>query len=142
MQLECGQWGDDFKYGIDIGDGIDTSSFIIPSRFIQIPVENAVKHGLRAIEGKKLLEIRIRKESDGITVSIVNNGTGYQPRLGTSGTGKGLQVIYQTILLLNNKNTSKIRFEIGKNEPDNKDNEGTKVQYFFPSGFDDSCFSK
>ena len=142
VQLECGQWGDDFKYVIDIGDVIDTSSFIIPSMFIQIPVENAVKHGLRAIEGKKLLEISISKESDGITVSIVNNGTGYQPRLGTSGTGKGLQVIYQTILLLNNKNTSKIRFEIGKNEPDNKDNGGTKVQYFFPSGFDYSCFSK
>ncbi len=142
IQLECSSWGNDFNFTLDTDDGIDTKSFTIPSMFIQIPVENAIKHGLRAIDGEKTLAIRIRKESGGITVSIVNNGRGYSPRLGTSGTGKGLQVIYQTILLLNNKNNSKIKFGIGKNMPGNKGYEGTKVTYFFPSGFDYSCFSK
>ena len=143
VQLECGHWGDSFEYILDVDKEIDVKTFIIPSMFIQIPVENAVKHGLRSIvEGKKILEIRISKEAGGIAVSIVNNGTAYKPRLNTSGTGKGLQVIYQTIILLNNKNTSKIKFEIGGNDSGNYGGEGTKVRFFFPSGFDYSCFSK
>lgn len=140
INLECGAWKDDFEYHCHIDEEIDTSSFIIPSMFIQIPVENAIKHGLRAISGKKELSIAARKEPSGVRIVIVNNGTGYKPRLASSGTGKGMQVIYQTILLLNRKNTEKIEFKIGQNNAPGTvgiaGQEGTKVEIFIPSKFD------
>ena len=74
---------------------------------IQIPVENAIKHGLRGTEGKKMLAIDIEDKENDTVITVRNNGTGYKPRLMSSGTGKGLKVIYQTIELLNIKNKNK-----------------------------------
>ena len=52
VQLECDRWGDNFEYIKRISDDIDLEREIIPSMFLQIPVENAIKHGLRGIEKK------------------------------------------------------------------------------------------
>lgn len=136
VNLECGRWGKDFTYRLDVADNIDTEKFRIPSMIIQIPVENAIKHGLRGIEeGERLLEIDIAADDDCVKIAIVNNGTGYRPRLMSSGTGKGMQVIYQTIQLHNMKNREHISFSIGKDKPDNGGMEGTRVVYTIPRKF-------
>ncbi len=140
IPLECGAWGEDFSYRCDIDPDIDAAAFVMPSMFIQIPVENAIKHGLRAIDGKKPLHIAICKKDGGFAITITNNGIGYQPHLLSSGTGKGLQVIYQTILLLNKRNAAKITFKIGKDNPSNQGCEGTRVEIFIPENYDYSAF--
>lgn len=143
VSLQCAQWKDDeFTFRCHIDDSIDSHSVVIPSMFIQIPVENAIKHGLRGMDGHKELNISIRKESNGIHVEITNNGIGYKPKVMTSDTGKGMQVIYQTIMLLNRKNTEHIRFNIGQLNPDNTGLEGTKVEIYFPSNFDFTRFGR
>lgn len=136
VNLECGRWGSDFHYRLSVAGDIDADSFRIPSMMIQIPVENAIKHGLRGIEeGERVLDIDITCEDGNVKIAIVNNGTGYRPRLMSSGTGKGMQVIYQTIQLHNMKNKEHISFTIGKDKPDNGGMEGTRVVYTIPCKF-------
>lgn len=103
--------------------------------FIQIPVENAIKHGLRGIEGERRLNISCRRCNDGLQIVVVNNGLGYKPQMFSSGTGTGMKAIYQTILLLNKRNSRKITFDIGEAFPESSGNQGTRVQIFVPDNF-------
>ena len=109
--------GSDFVLTLSIDDKLNTEQIIIPSMIIQIPVENAMKHGLAGIEGEKRLTISVIPEGNGVRIIIVDNGRGYLPHMisPSRGTGTGLKVLYQTIQLLNQKNKGeKICFEIKK----------------------------
>lgn len=135
VSLECNTWGADFRFEINCPESIDTATTQIPSMIIQIPVENAIKHGLRGTEGKKMLAIDIEDKENDTVITVRNNGTGYKPRLMSSGTGKGLKVIYQTIELLNIKNKNKIRFSISADNPENTGSEGTRVVISIPKSY-------
>ena len=115
--LESGRVGKDFTASVVVEEGLDAKSIMIPSMIVQIPVENAMKHGLAGIEGEKRLTISVIPEGNGVRIIIVDNGRGYLPHMisPSRGTGTGLKVLYQTIQLLNQKNKGeKICFEIKK----------------------------
>lgn len=117
INLEQTSLGSDFILTLSIDDKLNTEQIIIPSMIIQIPVENAMKHGLAGIEGEKRLTISVISEGNGVRIIIVDNGRGYLPHMisPSRGTGTGLKVLYQTIQLLNQKNKGeKICFEIKK----------------------------
>lgn len=135
IHLECDSWGDAFVGNIDVDPEINPEEVIIPSMFIQIPVENAIKHGLRGIDGERRLNISCRRCNDGLQIVVVNNGLGYKPQMFSSGTGTGMKAIYQTILLLNKRNSRKITFDIGEAFPESSGNQGTRVQIFIPDNF-------
>ena len=132
IRLEQGRLGDDFSMDIKIEEDVDIQQVIIPSMVVQIPVENALKHGLAGIEGLKSLRISVCRRGNGILIDICDNGRGYFPQTlsSTRGTGTGLKVLYQTIQLLNDKNREKIRFEI-KNLVNNGQT-GTQVLIYIP----------
>lgn len=44
--LESGRVGEDFTASVVVEEGLDAKSIMIPSMIVQIPVENAIKHGL------------------------------------------------------------------------------------------------
>ncbi len=106
---------------------------------LQIPVENALKHGLSQVEGKKTVVIKIRKEGTGIKVRITDNGTGYYPEKEsrTSGTGTGLKVLNQTIEILNLQNAEKITFSLSKKNKEKQN--GTSVELFIPFNYQYKC---
>lgn len=79
---------------------------------LQIPVENAIKHGLRGKEGRKYLDIRIHRHADEIELFIRDNGGGYRLGSGSSGTGTGMKVIIRTLQLLNAYNNRPIVMRI------------------------------
>lgn len=135
VQLECNRWGDDFKYVKRISEDIDPEAVIIPSMFLQIPVENAIKHGLRGIDKNRILELDISKDNNGIRLVVKNNGLKYRPQMITSGTGTGMKVIYQTIAFLNSKNVSKIEMSISANTSPEGAEEGAMVEIFIPSNY-------
>lgn len=132
IDLEKGRVGEDFVATVTVEDGLDASQILIPSMMVQIPVENAIKHGLVGIEGAKELTVQVAREGEGICITVSDNGRGYMPQLSsvTRGTGTGLKVLYQTIQLLNTKNKSdKIRFNI-TNRSDGQT--GTLVSVYVP----------
>ena len=130
--LESGRVGKDFTASVVVEEGLDAKSIMIPSMIVQIPVENAIKHGLAGKDGEKELTIR---EGKGVRIVICDNGRGYLPQVASStrGTGTGLKVLYQTIQLLNTKNKNeKIRFNIDNR---NDGQTGTQVSVYIPFHF-------
>lgn len=133
--LESGRVGEDFTASVVVEEGLDAKSIMIPSMIVQIPVENAIKHGLAGKDGEKELTIPISREGKGVRIVICDNGRGYLPQVASStkGTGTGLKVLYQTIQLLNTKNKNeKIRFNIGNR---NDGQTGTQVSVYIPFHF-------
>ena len=133
--LESGRVGEDFTASVVVEEGLDAKSIMIPSMIVQIPVENAIKHGLAGKDDEKELTIRISREGKGVRIVICDNGRGYLPQVASStrGTGTGLKVLYQTIQLLNTKNKNeKIRFNIDNR---NDGQTGTQVSVFIPFHF-------
>lgn len=114
---------------------LSQSNILIPSMLIQIPVENAIKHGLMPLdEPNKELSIQINESSELLTIFIVDNGVGINSASSyTKGTGLGLNILYQTIHLLNTKNTNKIAFKITDRSSENE--RGTKVEIQIPTRF-------
>lgn len=133
--LESGRVGEDFTASVVVEEGLDAKSIMIPSMIVQIPVENAIKHGLVGKDGTKELTIRISRDGKGVRIVICDNGRGYLPQVASStrGTGTGLKVLYQTIQLLNTKNKNeKIHFNIGNR---NDGQTGTQVSVYIPFHF-------
>ena len=135
IRLESGRVGEDFTVSVVVEEGLDAKSIMIPSMIVQIPVENAIKHGLAGKDDEKELTIRISREGKGVRIVIFDNARGYLPQVASStrGTGTGLKVLYQTIQLLNTKNKNeKIRFNIDNR---NDGQTGTQVSVFIPFHF-------
>lgn len=88
-------------------------NIMIPSMFIQILVENALKHGLKGRHGDKRLSISVKTGNGRYTVSVTDNGTGFDIRhRNNNSTGTGLKVIRSTISILNRMNKRKMRLSI------------------------------
>jgi LytS/YehU family sensor histidine kinase len=124
-----------FDFEIHIEEGINTQ-WLIVAMMIQIPVENAIKHGLMPFEGEKRLSISIAEEAKDLIITIRDNGIGFTASSGRStGTGTGLNTLLQTISLLNQRNKNKIKFTIGENKLSNGENKGVVVRISVPDKF-------
>jgi tetratricopeptide (TPR) repeat protein len=136
LKMEQPTLGSDFQTYWEIDERIETKQFRIPAMILQIPVENALKHALRQKEGEKNLMIALTLIEFGLLITIQDNGEGYYPDklTNTKGTGTGLKVLYQTIQLLNSKNTRKIGFDISNLQ--GKTTTGTKVEITVPVDYD------
>jgi sensor histidine kinase YesM len=103
---------------------------------IQIPVENAIKHGLMPMEGAKKLTISITDHDEYQQITVTDNGIGLKASTGRStGTGTGLKVLMQTIHLLNTNNSSKIKFTVQELDAKNGISSGTAVDIQIPNSF-------
>lgn len=112
LKLEQLRFG--FKFNISVADDINVCETEIPSLLLQPLVENAVKHGVSALQEKGIVSINfIRKQNDMI-VSVTDNGAGFHSAPNTSGFG--LKLTRDRIKLLNDfTNGQAISFEIKAN---------------------------
>lgn len=108
----------DFKFTLNIQPGIE--NILIPSMSIQILAENAIKHGLKGLERQQNLTITVIKENDITTITVENNGRGFDSTKG-SGNGLGMNIIRQTIAAVN-KRSKKAKMDMDVHNI--KDNEG------------------
>lgn len=107
----------------------------VPSMFIQILVENSVKHGLKRREGAKRLRIHVEQDGTGCRVTVTDNGTGFDIRHSDpSSTKTGLKVIRSTINIINRENKHKIRLGIRNLHADDGSIAGCEVTLMIPSG--------
>lgn len=125
--------GDDFHFNIDIAPDVDASSVRIPSMFIQILTENAIKHGLRNKEGDKRLCINVTRDSNCTVIKVSDNGPGFNPNVLRRKTG--MNIISQTIAVINVRNKDKIRFSIRNiYSDDSKQPNGCEATLRVPDG--------
>ena len=129
--LEESSLGESFVYKLDVDEMLQLKEVYVPSMLLQIPVENAIKHGLRLKEGKRLLSIRITRKEEKVEVVICDNGGGYHKTSVNRGTGTGMKVITQTIQLLNSYNRNPIVMTIN-NVPVGEGETGCEVRFVLP----------
>jgi tetratricopeptide (TPR) repeat protein len=76
LELEMIRFKDKFDYEIKVDEEIDTLLYKVPTMLIQPYVENSISHGLMPCEGKGLVKISLRLESQYISCTIEDNGIG------------------------------------------------------------------
>ena len=118
VEIEGRQIGPDFHFYKDISTDVDTKTVILPAMIVQVFVENALKHGLRTKkcpphlpEGQRKLTIRISRIEESTLIEVIDNGQGLQQPVNKGGIG--IQLIRQTIELLNERNENRIAFGVG-----------------------------
>lgn len=141
VEVKCANFGDDFELLLEVGPGVDISR-MIPSMFIQIFVENAVKHGLMSYPGHKILGLFISHEDGSTRIVIVNNGRMESPAE-AKGTGTGLRIVSQTIHTLNAVNSQPIILSHSiEKSPFEEEGKCYKVQIVIPDDYDFSPLAK
>jgi tetratricopeptide (TPR) repeat protein len=130
VELQRSRIPQPFSCEFHIDDAVDLNKQI-PCMMLQIPVENAIKHGLMPMEGEKMLTVFIEKVNDKLEIKVEDNGIGRENSKGrTTGTGTGLNVLLQTIRLLNQQNKEPVLFMIIDREP-----QGTIVKITIPENY-------
>lgn len=106
--------GDSLHYEVNLSPSINQDTMMIPSMFIQILVENSIKHGLAEKEGDKNILVDIHLNKNGATnISVIDNGSGFDIRHSNAGSTKtGLSVIRNTISIINQRKKQKMLFAI------------------------------
>lgn len=88
----------------------------IPVGLLQIPVENALLHGLRnKIDGNCVLEIDFKEDETHYFVTITDNGVGREEAIKINNfkkNGNGLKTIFEMITIINQHQKNAIVFEI------------------------------
>lgn len=104
VDIERTVLGDDFTFDVEAPEDDVMKQICIPTMFVQILVENAIKHGLRGLDGEKRLNVTISHDDDGTDIIVADNGRGFDIRsAATNGTRTGLDIIRHTIRIINQR---------------------------------------
>lgn len=77
LQLEKLRFDDKFDYFVQVEDGVDTKNSYVPAMLLQPYVENAIRHGIRHLQGKKgQIGILISRQNENLICTIDDNGVG------------------------------------------------------------------
>lgn len=135
LAVETPLMGDDFDFSLQIDPEVDVENTYIPSMFVQILVENALVHGLRGWEGRKILQVKVGRKQPGYTVvSVLDNGRGFDIRQkGKKRTGLG--IITQTLAVVNEHNRHKMTFSLQNRKAEDGSVAGCLAQVCIPDGF-------
>ena len=127
--------GDDFTYEVNAPSDDELAEIMVPSMFIQILVENSIKHGLKNRKGAKRICVDITKGETDCTITVTDNGTGFDIRNSNpSSTKTGIKVIRNTINIINHENKRKIRLDIKNIDAPDGSVAGCQVTLMLPLG--------
>jgi tetratricopeptide (TPR) repeat protein len=126
--------GNNFEFHIDALSNDILQSIKIPSMFVQILTENSIKHGLMEKEGLKTLSIIVTQNKIGTTISVKDNGIGFGiQKSNSSSTKTGLNIIRQSLFIINQRNSKKMTFSIHNILSENNEILGCEAILYIPS---------
>lgn len=109
----------DLKYSVK-NSNLISIDYKIPVGLLQIPVENALLHGLRnKTDGNCVLEIEFEENEKQYFITITDNGVGREKANQINNfkkNGNGLKTIFEMIALINHHQNKAINFEIMNKE--------------------------
>ena len=103
-----------FDFDMVVDDEIDQFDTFLPPLLLQPIIENAVQHAVRPNMQLNLdaaIKVHVSATSDGILVTVKDNGPGYQKVLGTD-QSHGLAIIEERLELLSKKHQSVFQMSI------------------------------
>lgn len=105
VDIEHAMLGEGFTFTVNTPADDVLKNIQIPTMFVQILVENAIKHGLKGKEGQRELNVTINvSDSNDTDITVTDNGCGFDIRsLSQGNTRTGLDIIRHTIRIVNMK---------------------------------------
>ncbi|MEQ9288460.1 MAG: tetratricopeptide repeat protein [Cyclobacteriaceae bacterium] len=125
---------DSFDYKIEVDEKIDVEADTIPPMFVQPFVENAIEHGLINTKDHGLIEIKLGKENEHISIAIRDNGGGLaisSPEL-KEHNSLASTIIRERMALFNKNLKDKIQLALDNITNEQGDILGTKVELKVP----------
>ena len=117
LDIENMRFHNKFTYEINVDEDIDLNAIRFPALLMQPFVENAIWHGLMPTKKEKILIINVKKGVNSITISVDDNGIGYQNSLTQKRTNEdhksfGLSIVKDRIIEFNQRNKEQIHTHI------------------------------
>ena len=135
IELQQTLFNNELKYNVVIDETLNTKEFHIPSMFVQILVENSIKHALKQKNGEKRLCINVRQNEESVMIEVVDNGQGFNVCMNdTSSTKTGLNIIRQSMAAINRKNDkrNRMQFSISNVKDEYNEVKGCKATLTIP----------
>ena len=139
LLLEQMRFGNKFIYEVSCDDSIEASSVEIPPMVVQPFVENAIRHGLRYLEGNTgILRINFTKHNDIIICEVDDNGIGRvkSQQLKTLShieyQSRGMELTQKRLELISKVTNSDFKIEVTDKKDEQGNSLGTKVTIKFP----------
>jgi two-component system, LytTR family, sensor kinase len=98
IQMEQLRFG--FMYEIITGEKINTTNIEVPAMLLQPFVENAVKHGVSALNKDGKIRILASRIQNDLILQVEDNGAGFSEE-SINGNSKGIKLVKERIALLN-----------------------------------------
>jgi two-component sensor histidine kinase len=140
LDLEKLRMENKFDYSIDVDENLDAEEVGIPSMIIQPFVENAIWHGIAALEDAGQVNIRFKKQDErSIKVIIEDNGIGMRRSRAYSVKQEkhlhlGMEMTRKRLELLSRKFSIQTALNFSETYP-GRTNPGTRVVLVLPSGY-------
>ena len=140
LDLERLRMSERFDYTVEMDDTVPEDDIQMPSMILQPYVENAVLHGISAIDYRGLIRILISKQSeDVLTITIEDNGIGLQRSAVVSQRSEkhlhlGMGMTRKRLEILGKKFRVKTSVDISEAFPGSP-NPGTRVTLVVPVSY-------
>ncbi len=133
LELEKLRMNDSFEYAVS-----GETAYLdieIPKMLIHTFCENSLKHGLRHLSKNGKLDIHFSKEKQLIKIFITDNGIGRTKakQYSLMSTGKGIEIIKQTLNLYFQLKQVRIEYNISDIYDEQKNAAGTRVEITIPT---------
>ncbi|MBB1284950.1 histidine kinase [Flavisolibacter sp. BT320] len=87
-----------FQYSITVEEEIDPDSVELPALLLQPLVENAIRHGVSALQEKGQIHVSFVRKENALLATVTDNGKGFNTAIPASGFG--LKLTRERIALL------------------------------------------
>lgn len=136
LELEKLRFKSKLGFSFNVDPGVD-SEIQVPNMVVYTYVENAIKHGLMNKKGNWLINIDVSRDTDGLRLSVTDNGIGRQAAAAghKSSTGMGLIILDRQIDIYNEKNEKKIICSVEDLEDIYGTPGGTRFSMYIPFGY-------
>ncbi len=140
LDLERLRMENKFDYTIEYEDGIEEDDVMIPSMIIQPFVENAVWHGISALEGNGIIRISFAMQSPkSLKISVEDNGIGIKQADAYSSRSEnhlhmGMAMTRKRLEIIGRRMNIQTSVAISEASPGTA-NPGTRVVIFVPVSY-------
>jgi len=137
LDLERLRMEDKFDYHIEIDKSVESEDILIPSMIIQPFVENSIWHGIANLDGKGLISIAFKLQSENsLQIIIEDNGVGVSNAVKFSVKGSkhlnlGMAMTRKRLKLLGKKYNVETKIAFSELSPGSP-NPGTRVMLVVP----------
>ncbi len=136
LELEQLRFDGRFNFSIEVDSNIDQEGVYIPPMLIQPAIENAIKHGVKGMEGKGLITLSITADGDMLKCIVEDNGVGREITMKNKDDNDhvslGTQVTMERLAILRQERNMRSGMEIIDLKNEEGIGAGTKVILIIP----------